>query len=99
MPQCAQSLEKRGPGPAAEFFQGREEWERVGGGGRGVVGGRQKLDQLASLQMRGEKERLAQQSPPRAHLSAGAVPLETPGLAYPAGETPGRAGGAHLLRG
>lgn len=33
---CAQSLGKRGPDPAAEFFQGREEWERAGGGGGGT---------------------------------------------------------------
>lgn len=79
MPQCAQSLGKRDPGPAAEFFQGREEWERVGGGGRGVVGVRQKLDRLASLQMRGEKERLAQQSPPEPISQRGLSPWRPPG--------------------
>lgn len=41
----------------------------------------------------------AAQTPfPPAQLSAGAVPLATPGLVYPGGETPGRARGAHLLR-
>lgn len=91
-------LGKARPGPhCSSFREGRNGTESVAA--EGVVGSGQKLDRLASLQMRGEKQRLEQQSPPRAQLSAGAVPLETPGLAYPAGETPGRAGGAHLLRG
>lgn len=96
-------LGKARPGPLCRVLpgtggMGKSRWRR-----RGVVGGRQKLDRLSSLQMRGEKERLAQQSlppgTPKDQLSAGAVPLATPGLAYPEGETQGRAGGAHLLRG
>lgn len=58
-------LGKARPGPHCRVLpgtggMGKSRWRR-----RGVVGGRQKLDRLSSLQMKGDKERLAQQSPPR----------------------------------
>lgn len=82
MPQCTQSLGKRGPGPAEESRlpgtggMKKSRWRR-----RGVVGGRQKLDRLSSLQMRGEKERLAQHRPlsPQPSSQRGLSPWRPPG--------------------
>lgn len=45
----------------------------------GVVGSGQKLDRLASLQMRGEKQRLEQQSPPEPSSQQGLSPWRPPG--------------------
>lgn len=57
---------ERGPGPAAKFFQGREEWERgsggCGGGGVWLKAGRQKVGSTCKFADKEGKERPEQQS-------------------------------------
>lgn len=93
-------LGKARPGPRCRVLpgtggMGKSRWRR-----RGVVGGRQKLDPLSSLQMRGDKERLAQQSPPapRPALSRG-CPLGDPRARLPGGRNSGKGRRSSLTSG
>lgn len=89
-------------GPAVKLFPGKD-WGRKLAAGRGLVGGKQKLDRLGSLEMSRERKGGGSCGPegqrPPAPCSPSGGDLGDPRFASPAGATPGRTGGAHLLRG
>lgn len=79
MPHRAQSLGKRGPGPTAEFFQGREEWDRVGGG-RGGCWKRAKVGSTCKFADEGRKTKAgAAEPPPEPSSQQGLSPWRPPG--------------------
>lgn len=98
MPHRAQSLGKRGPGPTAEFFQGREEWDRVGGG-RGGCWKRAKVGSTCKFADEGRKTKAGAAEPPQSPALSRGCPLGDPRARLPGRRNSGKGRRSSLTSG